>query len=88
MKTEITSNTYENGKRVEIQRVIYDKSDDLFTLANLQRHYERVCAQIEVTTNEATIASLNTEKENLLAKISAMESNLAGYEGDEENTGA
>ena len=88
MKTEVTSNTYENGQRVEIQRVIYDKSDDLFTLANFQRHYERVCKQIEESTNATVIAQLQGEKERLAADIIRVESNLAGYEGDEGNTGA
>ncbi len=80
MKTEITSNSYEGGKRVEVQKVTYDKSDDLYALANLQRQYERICRQIENSTDEALVKNLQEEKEKLEAKISAMENNIAGYD--------
>ena len=87
MRAEVTSNSYENGNRVEIQRVIYEKSDDLFTLANLQRRYERVCKRIEETTNETIIENLQAEKEKLAAEISAMESYVAGYDDAEISEG-
>ncbi len=80
MKTEIISNTYENGKRVETQRVTYDKSDDLYTLANLQRRYEGVCKQIENAGEDENVETLLSEKTKLEAEIVAQETKVDGYD--------
>ena len=80
MTTEITSSTYENGKRIEVQRVTYEKSDDLYSLAAMQRRYENVCKQIEAATEETDLESLNAEKAKLEAEIEAKESVVAGYD--------
>lgn len=84
MTTETTSSTYENGKRIEVQRVIYEKSDDLYALANLQRRYENVCKQIETAVEGDDLESLNAEKARLAAEIEAKESIVAGYDAAEK----
>lgn len=84
MTTETTSSTYENGKRIEVQRVIYEKSDDLYALANLQRRYENVCKQIETAVEGDELESLNSEKARLAAEIEAKESIVAGYDTAEK----
>lgn len=79
MKTEVVENTYENGKRISMQKVTYDKSDDLFTLANLQRQYEGICRKIE----EGSItdsAYLLAEKERLETEIQAQQAIIDQYE--------
>lgn len=80
MKTEITGSTYEDGKRVEIQRVIYEKSDDIYILANLTRRYERLCNQIEKAKDDTVLENLKAEKEKLTLEISEQESVIAGYD--------
>lgn len=79
MKTEIVGNTYENGKRVSSQRVYYDKSDDLFTLANLQRNYENICAQLDDCQDSDRRERLAREKTRLESELEAQETLISGY---------
>lgn len=83
MTTEITSTKYENGKRVEVQRVIYEKSDDLYALANVQRRYENLCKQIDNAAEGTDLESLQAEKAKLEAEIEERENIVAGYEATE-----
>ena len=83
MTTEITSTKYENGKRVEVQRVIYEKSDDLYALANAQRRYENLCKQIDNAAEGTDLESLQAEKAKLEAEIEESENIVAGYEATE-----
>ncbi len=83
MTTEITSSTYENGKRVEVQRVTYEKSDDLYSLAAAQRRYENLCKQIDNAAEGADLESLQAEKAKLEAEIEEKENIVAGYEETE-----
>lgn len=83
MTTEITSTKYENGKRVEVQRVIYEKSDDLYALANAQRRYENLCKQIDNATEGTDLESLQAEKAKLEAELEEKENIVAGYEATE-----
>lgn len=83
MTTEITSTKYENGKRVEVQRVIYEKSDDLYALANAQRRYENLCKQIDNAAEGTDLESLQVEKAKLEAEIEERENIVAGYEATE-----
>ncbi len=83
MTTEITSTKYENGKRVEVQRVIYEKSDDLYALANAQRRYENLCKQIDNAAEGTDLESLQAEKAKLEAEIEERENIVAGYEATE-----
>lgn len=79
MKTEIVGNTYENGKRVSNQRVYYDKSDDLFTLANLQRNYENICTQLDDCQDSDRKERLAREKTRLESELEAQETLISGY---------
>jgi|GEM_PF-1927035 len=79
MTTERISSTYENGKRIEMQKATYDKSDDLFTLANLQRRYERLCETISNQPEGSALESLEKEKAELEAKIAEQEALIDGY---------
>lgn len=83
MTTEITSTKYENRKRVEVQRVIYEKSDDLYALANAQRRYENLCKQIDNAAEGTDLESLQAEKAKLEAEIEERENIVAGYEATE-----
>ena len=83
MKTEVISNDYVNGKRVSTQKVTYNKSDDLYTLASLQRKYERLCTQISQTTNEEELSMLNEEKASLEIELNAQEEVVNGYDAEE-----
>lgn len=80
MTTEITSAKYENGKRVEVQRVTYEKSDDLYALASVQRRYENLCKQIDNAAEGTDLESLQAEKAKLEAEIEERENIVAGYE--------
>ena len=82
MVTEITSSTYEGGKRIEIQRVTYEKSDDLYALANAQRRYENLCTQLETAEGDYR-ERLQGEKERLEAEIAEKERIVAGYDDTE-----
>ena len=84
MKTEVISNDYVDGKRVSTQKVTYNKSDDLYTLASLQRKYERICTQVAETTNEDELSLLNAEKASLEAELNAQEEIVNGYDDAEE----
>ncbi len=83
MTTEITSTKYENGKRVEVQRVTYEKSDDLYALASVQRRYENLCKQIDNAAEGTDLESLQAEKAKLEAEIEERENIVAGYEATE-----
>ncbi len=83
MTTEITSTKYENGKRVEVQRVTYEKSDDLYALASVQRRYENLCKQIDNATEGTDLESLQAEKVKLEAELEEKENIVAGYEATE-----
>lgn len=83
MKTEVISNDYVDGKRVSTQKVTYNKSDDLYTLASLQRKYERLCTQISQTTNEEELSMLNEEKASLEIELNAQEEVVNGYDAEE-----
>lgn len=83
MKTEVVSNEFVDGKRVSTQKVTYNKSDDLFTLANLQKKYERLCTQIAESTDEENKVFLNSEKEEVEAQILAQEELIKGYDTEE-----
>ena len=84
MKVVVNSNRYESGKRVSEQTVTYDKSDDLYTLANLQRRYESVCEQAAAAAEEGEVPP------HILENIAAIEAELAeaqalvdGYKNEE-----
>ena len=79
MKTEVIENTYENGKRISMQKVTYEKSDDLFTLANLQRQFESICRKIE-EENTTDYTYLLAEKERLESEIQAQQAMIDQYE--------
>lgn len=83
MTTEITSTKYENGKRVEVQRVTYEKSDDLYALASVQRRYENLCKQIDNVAEDTDLESLQAEKAKLEAEIEERENIVSGYEATE-----
>lgn len=83
MTTEITSTKYENGKRVEVQRVTYEKSDDLYALASVQRRYENLCRQIDNAAEGTDLESLQAEKAKLEAELEEKENIVAGYEATE-----
>ena len=83
MTTEITSTKYEHGKRVEVQRVTYEKSDDLYALASVQRRYENLCKQIDNAAEGTDLESLQAEKAKLEAELEEKENIVAGYEATE-----
>lgn len=80
MTTEIKSSTYQDGKRIEVQKVTYEKSDDLYALASVQRRYENLCRQIDNATEGTDLESLQAEKAKLEAEIEEKESVVAGYD--------
>lgn len=84
MITEVISNDYVDGKRVSTQKVTYNKSDDLYTLASLQRKFERICTQISQTTDEEELSLLNAEKASLEAELNTQEEIVNGYDDAEE----
>ena len=80
MKTETISNDYIDGKRVSTQKVTYDKSDDLFTLANIQRQYENICNRIEEAEAGADVSYLTQEKTRLEGELAAQQEIIDNYE--------
>lgn len=79
MITEITSNIYENGKRISMQRVTYDKSDDLYALANYQRQYENICVQLAAAPDGGDTTFLQSEKIRLEHELAAQQTIVDGY---------
>lgn len=79
MKAEITGNIYENGKRVQLQRVFYEKSDDLYTLAHLHQRLERVRRNIDAATTESQLEALQAEKAKIEADIAEVQGYVDGY---------
>lgn len=79
MTTEIISDSYENGKRISTQRVTYDKSDDLFALANYQRQYENVCTQLSAAPVGSDITFLQAEKTRLEGELVLQQAVVDGY---------
>lgn len=80
MKVEIIGNAYADGKRTATQKVTYDKSDDLFALANLQRQLENIETHIAEATPETDIEVLLTEKQRIAAEVAAQTEIVNGYE--------
>ena len=79
METVVVNNRFENGKRVCTQEVRYEKSDDLFSLANFQRQYENVCSQIKNATEGTNVEYLRKNKARLEECIANQELLLKGY---------
>ncbi len=84
MITEITGTSYENGKRISHQRVIYSKSDDLLTLTQLYRQLEANQAQLDKTVDAGIRKNLLTEKTKIGGQIAAQEAVIAGYTSAEK----
>jgi hypothetical protein len=82
MKIEKLGSVYQNGERVESQRVIYKKSDDLYAFTELQRRYENICTQISETQNPHDVLYLQSEKSRLETEIAAQQVNINGYESE------
>jgi len=79
MITEKLNSTYQNGKRIENQRVIYEKSDDLYVLADLNRRYENVRSEIAAAPAGADTNYLQAEKRRLETEITAQQAIVDGY---------
>ncbi len=82
---EITGTTYENGKRISHQRVIYNKSDDLLALTQLYRALESTETRLNNTTDAEIRKDLLAEKTKLCGQIAAKEEIINGY-NTAENT--
>ena len=80
MEAKVIENIYENGKRISTQRITYEKSDDLFTLANLHRQYESVCKRLSENSSTSDSTYLISEKERLEHEIEAQEAIVRLYE--------
>ena len=77
---EISSISYENGKRVAMQKVTYDKSDDLFTLADMQRQLEALIRQREANeANGKSSSRLQEEIDKLTSDIAFQQNIIDGY---------
>lgn len=83
MLTEIISNTYENGKRVSVQRITYNKSEDFMKYGSLQQQYEKICSQLEAGTGNKDF--LVGEKERLHKALAEQKAILDGYEAAESD---
>lgn len=81
-KTEIISNTYENGKRISMRRVTIDRSDDLLTLANIYRQIENLAARIAETTDEKQIEVLAAERNRLTQAAAEQQTIVDGYDSE------
>jgi len=82
MTTKLVNVRYENGQRIATQEIVHRKSDDLYTLANLQRRYESLCAMIATPPEGYDAERLATDKAELEAEISLQEGYLAGYDAE------
>lgn len=79
MITEIISNSFTADKRTSMQRVTFDKSDDLFMLASKQRRYEDIRATILNPPEGYDVTGLQAELEALKAEIAEYEGYIASY---------
>ncbi len=80
MTTTTLNFKYENGQRIVEQLVTYDKSDDLFALANLQRRYERISKELDEVTDQEEIERLQKSLETIKAEIDEQQKIVDGYE--------
>jgi multidrug resistance efflux pump len=80
MTTTTLNFKYENGQRIVEQLVTYDKSDDLFALANFQRRYERISKELEGVTEQEEIERLQENLETIKAEINEQQKIVDGYE--------
>lgn len=87
MRNVTVSTSYENGRRIEVHHLIYEKSDDLFTLANLYRRREVLARQLEEAEEGESTENLREEIASLDLEITAQESVVSGYntESNAEN---
>jgi len=83
MITEIISNSFTADKRTSMQRVIYDKSDDLFALAARQRRYEDISSTIADPPAGYDTTALAEELEELKAEIAEYERYIEAYNKEE-----
>ena len=81
MTIETVSVAYQNGRRVAQQKVTFEKSDDLFALANLYRQHEIICTQIAAVPPGVDTSALNAEKTRLEGEIIIQQGYVDGYGG-------
>ena len=81
MTIETVSTAYQNGRRVAQQKVTFEKSDDLFALANLYRQHEIICTQIAAAAPGVDTEVLGAEKTRVEAEITLQQSYVDGYSG-------
>lgn len=83
MEKSIAGYTYENGKRIVMQRISYSKSDDLFALAELYRQHETLQKRVESTStepiSEEKLQEINEQKTRLESKIKEQQIIVDGY---------
>lgn len=75
----IISNTIEDGHRVQTCKEVFDKSDDLFSLANITKQYENILVQIAAATDPTRIAALEADKERVETLIAQTQINVDMY---------
>lgn len=84
MTTKLVNVRYEDGKRIATQEVAHSKSDDLFTLANLQRRLESILSLIAEPPAGYDAARLEAEKADIVKEMELIEGYIAGYDTQEE----
>ncbi len=81
MTTESLSTTYENGKRIIMQRTVMEKSDDLFKLANLHRELEVLKSRYNTAlANGGNAVAISSEIDRITAEIKEQQSIVDGYD--------
>lgn len=81
--TVIISTNYKDGKRISNAMITVDKSDDLYTLASLQRQYENnIVAIADAKSKGADVANLEKEGQRLKDAIDEQQTIVDGYKSD------
>ena len=79
-KTEIISTSYKDGQRISEARITVDKSDDIYTLAALQRQYEGILAAIaEAKAKGADTTALEKDRDRIKASLDEQQAIVDGY---------
>lgn len=79
----IMNNEYADGKRIAVQQITYNKSEDVRELGHLQHQLSNILEQLEKANENTSFEYLRGEKKRLENEIAVKQSFVDDYPEEE-----